>query len=378
MYMKIAFASDAAYPWFNGGMEKRRYIIAKELSESGHEVHIFTMYREGMISREFRSEGIIYHCTGTALPAKKMYKNGRRNMIWPLKYAFALPFKLFKYKFDFIDTEAFPFLHLPVLRLYSALHKVPFICTWHEVWGKEYWKKYAGFAAGAIGYFIEKSSMKGIKKRIAVSLSTIDEAIRLFGIAKEDIVLLHSAISDKEIEKAAAEAKKLKNQFVIVGRAIPEKRLDLAMRLISYVESDLIIVTSHDAINELKDAARQLGVAEKVHFESGLSNEKLFAIIAGSKALFMLSKREGLSLNTIEALALGTPVVALDSTMLPEEVKRYCTIIKESDMRAGMVDFVKSYEKIKLTASNNLSTVIKEFGSTAVHDAYGTVLGKKI
>ena len=121
-----------------------------------------------------------------------------------------------------------------------------------------------------------------------------------------------------------------------------------------------------------------MGVAEKVHFESGLSNEKLFAIIAGSKALFMLSKREGLSLNTIEALALGTPVVALDSTMLPEEVKRYCTIIKESDMRAGMVDFVKSYEKIKLTASNNLSTVIKEFGSTAVHDAYGTVLGKKI
>ena len=144
------------------------------------------------------------------------------------------------------------------------------------------------------------------------------------------------------------------------------------------MESDLIIVTSHDAINELKDAARQLGVAEKVHFESGLSNEKLFAIIAESKALFMLSKREGLSLNTIEALALGTPVVALDSTMLPEEVKQHCTIIKESDMKAGMVDFVKSYEKIKLAASNNLSAVIKEFGSAAAHDAYGTILGKKI
>lgn len=379
MNMKIAFASDAAYPWFNGGMEKRRYLIAKELSKSGHDVHIFTMYRKGMKGHEFKSEGISYHCCGTALPDSKMYKNGRRNMIWPLKYALALPFKLFRYRFDFVDTDAFPFLHIPALRFYSRLRRVPLVCTWHEVWSKEYWRAYAGLFAGAAGYFIEKSAMDKIKRRITNSLATMEDATKLFGIPKDEMALLYSAVSEEEIEKAASKMRgKVEDRFTIVGRAIPEKRLDMAMRLISYIESRLTVVTSRNAITELENAAKSLGVAKKVRFESGLSNEKLFGIIAKSKALLMLSKREGLSLNTIEALAIGTPVIAMDTTMLPEEVKRYCVVIKEDSIKEGIRDFIKNYRRYKLKAMNNSSTVIREFGSRAAHRAYKTVLEREV
>ncbi|MDE1805092.1 MAG: glycosyltransferase, partial [Candidatus Micrarchaeota archaeon] len=140
--MRFGFAYDSAYPWFNGGIEKRRYLIMRALHEAGHEVHLFTMFREGMPGMEFVHKGIHYHCCAKAIPSHEMYTNGRRNMKWPLKYASVLPAVIWNYRFDLVDADAFPFLHIPNLAAYSRLTGANFVVTWHEVWDRKYWERY--------------------------------------------------------------------------------------------------------------------------------------------------------------------------------------------------------------------------------------------
>jgi hypothetical protein len=182
MKLKLAFAYDSAYPWFNGGIEKRRFLIMQALAHAGHEVHCFTMLREGMPGKEFSYKGIRYHCCGVAIPNSKMYVHGRRNIRWPLKYALILPFKLIRYdNFDLIDADAFPFLHLFTISLIAKLKRIKFIVTWHEVWSLEYWKRYLGKVGGIVGYFVEYLASKLTKDFISNSNETAKRLYEEFG-----------------------------------------------------------------------------------------------------------------------------------------------------------------------------------------------------
>ena len=154
--MKIAFVYDSAYPWFNGGIEKRRYLIMKELKRAGNEVHMFTMRREGMPSDEFAHEGIHYHCASSAIPSSSMYVNGKRNIALAIKYGISAPLSFIGKRFDLIEAEAFPFFHVPFISLYARLTGASFAVTWSECWSREYWKKYIGRYKGEIGFAMER------------------------------------------------------------------------------------------------------------------------------------------------------------------------------------------------------------------------------
>ncbi|MGC8699783.1 MAG: glycosyltransferase family 4 protein [Candidatus Micrarchaeia archaeon] len=338
--MKIAFAYDSAYPWFNGGIEKRRFLIMENLAKNGHEVHCFTMQREGMPGKEFRYKGINYHCCGVAMPVEKMYVHGRRNIRWPLKYALILPFKLAKYDdFDIIDADAFPFLHLFTIWLYAKLKKIRFVITWHEVWKKEYWQKYMGRFPGLIGYLIESLSPKLTNSFISNSEETAKMLKEEFG--KESIIF-PAAVSSEEFDIGDVERK---NQFIFVGRLVPEKRVDMVLKAIAETSARAKIIGIGPEEKRLKELASKLGLKNRVSFARRVSRKKLFKSIKESKALLMFSSREGLSLITIEAMMLGTPVLIVGSTSLPKEVRELCTVLDERNMGREINNFLSNYAK---------------------------------
>ena len=57
--MKIAFVSDAVYPWNVGGLETLESTESKELAKH-HEVHFFSLKWPGM-KKDFRQNNISYH-----------------------------------------------------------------------------------------------------------------------------------------------------------------------------------------------------------------------------------------------------------------------------------------------------------------------------
>ena len=144
--MKIAFVSDSIYPYNKGGKETRSYDLAKQLVKEGHEVHFYTMkFWEG--NEIIEKDGFFLHGICKKMP---LYKNNKRDIWQGIKFGFA-SFKLLKENFDVLDADHMVYFHLWPAKLACIIKSKPLIVTWHEVWGKAYWKEYMG-KMGFLGY----------------------------------------------------------------------------------------------------------------------------------------------------------------------------------------------------------------------------------
>ncbi len=369
--LKLAFAYDSAYPWFNGGIEKRRFLIMQSLAKAGHEVHCFTMLREGMPKSEFKYKGIYYHCAGSAIPNSKMYVKGRRNIRWPLKYALLIPFKLAKYDhFDLIDADAFPFLHLFTIAAYAKIRRIKFVITWHEVWSIEYWQRYLGKVGGAIGYLVEYLSSKLTDYFISNSLETSKELYKRFG--KKSIVF-QAAVSSYEAKIEKAEKK---GYFISIGRLIPEKRVDMILRAIAESKERVKVIGIGPEESNLKGLAKDLKIEDRVTFIRRLPQSKLFKSLKESMGLLMFSEREGLSLITLEAMLLGVPVFVVGSTSLPKEVKRLCFELDEKKLGKSLDNVAKNYSIYQKRAEEVKEIVKKEFSADYAEEIYKKIISR--
>ena len=371
--MKIAFAYESAYPWFNGGIEKRRYNILRSLAkDKSNEMHMFTLYRTGMPGMEFKYEGVQYHCVGKALDINKMYSGGSRTIYMSLKFSVLLFFKMLKYRFDIIDTDAFPFLHIPLLALYSRLRRAKLVITWHEVWSKSFWLSYMS-KGGNFGYFMEKLAAKLGYVHIANTTTTKQLLERLFRVKPEKIMVLPAAVYSEEIKsflrRNAGKCKK-ENKFVVVNRLVKHKRTDIAIRSMRDVNAKLVIIGKGPELDNLKELANKEHIKDKVEFKQDLSIEQLYKELCTSIALIMPSEREGLSLITAEALALGVPVAVVDTTMLPEEIKSLCSEIEEDKLGTLLNDMLKNRHSYEKEYEEKRSKAMSRFSSDAAEEVY--------
>ncbi|MCL4383571.1 glycosyltransferase family 4 protein [Candidatus Marsarchaeota archaeon] len=371
--MKIAVIYDSAYPWFNGGIERRRYLIIKKLLENNNEVHYFTMFRKGMPSIEFEYEKIKFHCIGNANSEHKMYFNNRRNIVWPLKFSILLLFKIFKYRFDFIDADAMPYLHLIPLAIYSKITKTKLIISWAEIWDKKYWINYAGYFIGSAGYFIEKLCSKITKYHIINSTKTQQEFIKIFNPKNKKIITFPCAISFNEINNALKYKNKKENIFLSIGRLIPEKRTDLAIKIIKNIKTvniKLLVIGVGPEKQNLIKLTKDLKLTNKVRFISKLERKELISKLKSSKALLMMSEREGLSLITLEALALEIPVIISNKTKIPKEVAELCIKTNENNIKNLIEQIIKNNKNIHKTIIKNSKIAIDKFSDKNTIEIY--------
>ncbi|MDQ2730141.1 MAG: glycosyltransferase family 4 protein [Armatimonadota bacterium] len=70
----------------------------------------------------------------------------------------------------------------------------------------------------------------------------------------------------------------------------------------------------------LQNEAKRLGVAEQVHFTGYVSQEELIQLYRGAAALALPSEAEGFGFTPLEAMACGTPVVAVDTRAVRENL----------------------------------------------------------
>ncbi|MEM3841674.1 MAG: glycosyltransferase family 4 protein [Candidatus Micrarchaeaceae archaeon] len=377
-FLKLAFAYESAFPWFNGGIEKRRYNILKALAKNkSNELHMFTTYREGMPGRDFVYEGVHYHCIGKAVDIESMYANGdRRSISMSLKFAIGLFLNLLKYRFDAIDTDAFPFLHIPLVHLYSKLSRTKLIITWHEVWSKEFWSSY--FPKGrVVGYFFEKWVSKLGDMCIANSETTKELLCSIFGVNAKKVKVLAAAIDRDEISSfvssnAGGCAKQ--DKFIVVNRLVKYKRVDIAIKAVARTKLRLVVVGKGPELKRLKSIANRAGAGNRIEFKDELDTESLFMELCTSKGLLVPSRREGLSLVTVEALAIGVPVVIVESSMLPKELRSLCIIAKDGSFSQMLEEVAGNYSKYSEMYRKLIPRVIKRFSNEDAEKFYANAL----
>jgi glycosyltransferase involved in cell wall biosynthesis len=170
--------------------------------------------------------------------------------------------------------------------------------------------------------------LKNAGRVIAISEWTSSEAQRLIGLASEKIAVVPNPIPAapdlRQIEAAPVEALRHAERYALaLGHLEPRKNLEV---LISAARTK-----SWPANCPLVIAGRNLGDGDRLHylaqgahatiiFLDPVSEATKWALLANASCVLLPSTLEGFGLLALEAPAVGTPVIASDSSALAEVV----------------------------------------------------------
>lgn len=140
---------------------------------------------------------------------------------------------------------------------------------------------------------------------------------RGWGIPPERVHVIHNAIPASDL--AGADRAQLRAELdlpggfllVSVGRLTAVKGVDLAINALARLsDAHLAVIGEGEQRAALEAQAAALGVAGRVHWTGYQPHERVLAFVRAADVFVLSSHTEGLSHVLLEALSVGTPVVA--------------------------------------------------------------------
>lgn len=300
-----------------GGAEKLVVQLSEFMKGRGHEVDVALFDgEETPFKKELESSGV------------KIYSFGVGESVYSLKMLRSLKALLKKGNYDIVHT------HNSSPQIFAALARrsapgAKFIHTEHNTTGRR-----------RTWYFrlIDRWVYKKFAKTICISDQAYDnlaahlqsKKIALQTIKNgADISRLVAAEPEPELRDGCP-----RNVVVMVAAFRPQKDQDTLARAMTYLSDDyaLWLVGGGERMEEVKALARELFVEGRVKF-FGIRTD-VPSILKTADVVVMSSHYEGLSLSSIEGMAVGKPFIASDVDGLREIVSGVGILFPEGDDKA--------------------------------------------
>jgi glycosyltransferase involved in cell wall biosynthesis len=219
-------------------------------------------------------------------------------------------FKMLWKKYDVIEADHMPYLQLFPLRIVATIRRVPLVVTWHEVWGRNYWREYLG-PVGFVGAFIEWMATK-LPSAIAVVSEGSATRLREMNVPSRKIHIVPNALDQEELNWITASPQA--PSILVVGRLMSHKRVDLTLRALQQIPGETLgIIGSGPEHDQLLQLSHELAIADRVTFFGDVADhEEVLGLMKGANVVSLPSEREGFGIAVGEALGVGTPVVTSD------------------------------------------------------------------
>ncbi|MAG15641.1 hypothetical protein CMO88_01115 [Candidatus Woesearchaeota archaeon] len=267
----------------------------------------------------------------------------------------------------------------------SKLSRKKCLITVHEVWiGK--WKEYTTMSTltAFLHNFLEKLIyLLPFDKYTAVSNSTRKQLLDI-GKSPGKALTVYNAVDYKHFDPKKHSGKKirqdyeLENKFVCLtyGRPGPSKGIEYAIKAIPLIDVPklkYLFILSKDKqynlkLKKLKALIRKLRIENKVILLEPVPYKMLPKHIKAADCVVVPSLSEGFGYTAAEACALGVPVVATNTTSLPEVVSGKYLLVnpRSSEEIATAVERVyhKKYNKAplkKFLLEKNISGYLKVY-----------------
>ena len=229
-------------------------------------------------------------------------------------------------KVDVIHT------HHPILLGQTAARKaaelnLPLIFTFHT----QYWEytHYIPFSQEVIQEFLKSAVHRWLKDFvqkcqhiIIPSESLRDILVREYGLHNRYTVIPTGTNLDPFLQadgKALRAEKGWRDELVLisVGRLAPEKNWDTLLRAFGQTQAKhpdvrLVLIGDGPARESLETLADELEISDQVEFTGSLPFEQIPQYLKAADAFTFASVTETQGLVTIEAMAAGLPIVAVD------------------------------------------------------------------
>jgi len=317
--MRIALLSSFFYPHV-GGTEKYVEDLAAELARRGHWVTVFTHTA----------------ANGDASALRKGFRIVRLPTLWgryqPLLSL--IPYR-FLSGFDVLHS------HLPPTHFAQAvtrrLGRIPHVVTYHcdlEI-NESFWivkvPRWAIKLVNRYSAWARARLLEGSDRIIATSASYAADSPVLSRFEAKVVPIGVDVEKFKAAAEEIAGGRELRrpDRLLYVGRLSPSKGIDSLIEALALVRSRGVDVALHvvgggELLPKLKRLARSLGVGEAVTFSGEVPFEGLVRAYLEATALVLPSvvRIEAFGIVQLEALVLGTPVIASDLSGVREVVER--------------------------------------------------------
>jgi len=312
--MKIALVYDWSYPFSKGGGEVRYYYLAKKLVAMGHKVTWFTLKGWKDNNARIIKDGIIYQSIGEQINAYN--DKGTRSSFQSLYFCWCVLKIIHHFKdFDIIDTPQYPFFHIIPLMLYRK--KV--IVTWFEYWGKHWFNYTSNYLLAFIGFFIERIISKIPKNVISISNQSYT---RLISNTRNKFNTTYIPNWINYSELSIIKPNNDKYDICYFGRLKGHKNVDILIKAISICKNNhlslsLRIFGDGPEKKSLIKLVETSGLKNNVEFYGFIEKHENLLSHVRSANLFVIPslKEGGGSIVTLEANAVGVPVMAIKSEL---------------------------------------------------------------
>lgn len=311
--MKILFISDVYFPRVNGVSTSIRTFVG-QLQQLGHEVHLIAPDYGDATEDEAWIKRI---------PSRSIYFDPEDRL---MKYGEGLDrlLELRREKYDLIHIHT-PFVAHYLGQKLAHLLDVPCIETYHTFF-EDYLHHYLpwiprGMAIG-IARLVSRRQCNGVDAIVAPSQPMLD-VLRQYGV-KARAEVIPTGLQQQSFADADGDVFRWKYDIaadrplaLYVGRVAFEKNIEFLLRMaveLREMQPDVLLVIAGEgpAEHSLHALSKSLNLQHNIRFIGYLDrNTELNACYKAADVFVFSSKSETQGLVLIEAMAQGTPVVAI-------------------------------------------------------------------
>jgi glycosyltransferase involved in cell wall biosynthesis len=304
--VRIALVYDVVYPFVAGGVQRRNYALARHL-RTRHDIAFY-----GFRSWDGTGAGCLPGCRFVSVgePVPLYDGRGRRRLAEAVLFGLRLVGPLSRSTEDLWDVANFPFFSVPVAWLLGRLKGRAVVVTWHEYWG-DYWNERVG-RLGILGRLLEKACLAMSPTVVTVSEHT-RRRMAMAGVDPGKVHVVPNGIDLEEI--AAAPPSRDRSDLIWVGRLIPHKNAELALRAFALLQVErpalrLLIVGDGPERARLEGLAGSLGVGAAVRFAGFVERASdIYGLMKSSRVLLAPHRKEGFGITVVEGWGCGIPAV---------------------------------------------------------------------
>lgn len=191
-----------------------------------------------------------------------------------------------------------------------------------------------------------------VDRIVAVSECVKRDIITHFHIYPDKVDVVYNGVAhrftepvtEQKVEEVATRYDLPAKYILGVGKQLERRNMLNIIKILPIVDHELhyVVVGKPTAYTaRMQRAARELGVADRVHFISGIADEDMPALYKRAAMLVNLSRYEGFATSVAEAMSVGTPCI-LTRTSSMEEVAESAALYVDANSRDELIGAVRS------------------------------------
>ncbi|MHB1523089.1 MAG: glycosyltransferase family 4 protein [Candidatus Dormibacteria bacterium] len=222
----------------------------------------------------------------------------------------------------------------------------PSVVTVHGVEHRMTGSAYSQAAARSVDDFV-RDTLGRARRVITPSETTRSDLCQLYGADPAKVKVIPHGVSEALLgadpRATSVELERLRvprPYLLVVGAHHPRKNVQQAVRALAAAfpgaggsPSLVVANAAGEAASELARLAQELGVGRRVLLLPHLGPAALAALYRGSEATLVPSLYEGFGLPALEAMALGSPVLAGDSGAVAEVAAGAAILLPSRDLQ---------------------------------------------